>query len=231
MIFTTDKKMRDGFPQRELWMFKQKLKRRLHRTLLGNVLEGYRIKKAYGRWLRNGKSITVAYAVKQHTVKQFAKKYGIRVFIEVGTYLGDMAAAVCNDFDRIYSIELSEDLFNRAAKKFAGYKHIAILHGDSFQVMPEILRRIEVPCLFWLNGHYSLGNSATWNKEGIMMEELKQIIAHPIKNHVILIDEANLFAGKNDFPTLEFMRTFVESRTPYYGFYTQNDIIRIYKKP
>jgi hypothetical protein len=209
-------------------MFKQKLEHRLHRSLFGNVLEGYRIKKTYERWLRNGNPMPVAYAVKQHTVKNFAQKYGTRVFIEVGTYLGDMVAAVCNDFERIYSIELSEDLFSRAAKKFAGYKHITILHGDSFQVLPEILRHIDVPCLFWLDGHYSIGNAAIGNNEGSIMEELRQICAHPIKNHVILIDEANLFAGKNDFPTLEFMWTFVESRLPDCEFDAQNDIIRIY---
>jgi hypothetical protein len=211
-------------------MLKQKLKDRIHHTLIGNVLEGFRIKKTYERWLRKGKPALVPHAVKQFAVKTFAKKYGIRVFIETGTYLGDMVAAVNHDFDRIYSIELSEDLFNQAAKKFAGYNHIAIVHGDSFQVMPEILRHIDIPCLFWLDGHYSSGNTEKEKKEASIMEELKQICAHPIKNHVILIDDARLFTGKNDYPTLECLRTFVESRLLYHEFDTQNDIIRIYKK-
>jgi hypothetical protein len=211
-------------------MFKQKLKHRFHRTLIGNVFEGYGIKKTYERWLSKDKLVPVSFAKKQLVVKTFAQKYGIRVFVETGTYLGDMVAAVSNDFDRIYSIELSEDLFKQAAKKFAEYKHITIVHGNSFQVMPEILRHIDVPCLFWLDGHYSSGNSAKEKKEASLMKELKQICAHPVKNHVILINDAHLFTGKNDYPTLKFLRTFVESRLHYYEFDAQNDIIRIYKK-
>ncbi len=211
-------------------MFKKKLKHRFHRSLIGNVLEGYRIKQTYERWLEKNKPATVPHAMKPLAVKTFAQKYGVRVFIETGTFLGDMVAAVTSDFDRIYSIELSEELFNRAAKKFAGYNHVTILHGDSFQVMPGILRQINVSCLFWLDSHYSSENAEKERGEATILMELKQICAHLIKNHVILIDDAHLFTGKNDSPTIEFLKTFVKSVFPYYEFDIQNDIIRIYKK-
>ena len=211
-------------------MIKQKLKERFHRALIGNILEGYSIKKSHRRWLRKGKPAPVPHDVKQMAVKTFAQKYAIRVFIETGTYLGDMVAAVNNDFDRIYSIELSEDLFDRAVKQFAGYNHVTILHGDSFQVLPEILRHIDAPCLFWLGGHYSSGNTEKQKREAAVLEELKLIFNHPIKNHATLIDDAHLFAGKNDSPTLEFLRTCVETRFSYYKFDVRNDIIRVYKK-
>jgi hypothetical protein len=210
--------------------FKHKLKHRFHRSLIGNVLEGCRIKQTYAGWPGKHKAKTDPNAIKQLTVKTLAQKYGIRVFIETGTFLGDMVAAVTSDFDRIYSIELSEDLFNRAVKKFAGYNHVTILQGDSFQVLPEILRHIDAPCLFWLGGHYSSGNTEKEKREAAILEELKQVFNHPIKNHVILIDDAHLFAGKNDSPTLEFLRTCVETRLSYYKFDVRNDIIRIYKK-
>jgi hypothetical protein len=211
-------------------MFKKKLKHRFHRSLIGNVLEGYRIKQTYERWLEKNKPATVPHAMKPLAVKTFAQKYGVRVFIETGTFLGDMVAAVTSDFDRIYSIELSEDLFNQVAKKFAGYNHITILHGDSFQVLPGILRQINVPCLFWLDGHYSSENAEKGRGKSSIILELKQIYAHPIKNHVILIDDARLFTGKNDYPTIEFLKAFVKSVLPYYEFDIHNDIIRIYKK-
>lgn len=210
-------------------MFKKRLKDRFHRTLIGNILEGYRIKNAHHRWISDGKPAPVPHAVKQMTVKTFAQKYAIRFFIETGTYLGDMVAAVSNDFDKIYSIELSEDLFKRAAKRFEGYKHINIVHGDSALVMPKILRSINVPCLFWLDGHYSAGVTAKGEKETPIWEELQHICDHPIKNHVILIDDASLFVGKNDYPTLESLQKFVESRFPGYMFEVRDDMIQIYK--
>ena len=211
-------------------MFKQKLKHRFHRTLIGNVLEGYRIKQTYERWLGKDELATVSHATKQLAVKNLAQKYGIRVFIETSTFLGDMVGAVTSYFDRIYSIELSEDLFNQAVKKFAAYNHVTILHGDSFNVMPEILRHIDVPCLFWLDGHYSSGDNEKEKREATILKELKQICAHTIKNHVILIDDAHLFTGRNEYPTLEFLRNCVGSRLPCYEFDVRNDIIRIYKK-
>lgn len=210
-------------------MLKKKLKDRFHRTLIGNILDGYRIRKAYRQWLIKGRLAPVPHDVKQLVVKTFAQKKGIRVFIKTGTYFGDMVAAVNNDFDRIYSIELSEDLFKQALKRFAGYKHITIVHGDSAKVMPEILRHIDVPCLFWLDGNYSAGITAKGDKETPIWEELEHICDHPIKKHVILIDDASLFVGKNDYPTLESLQRFVESRFPGYTFEVRDDMIRIYK--
>ena len=37
-------------------------------------------------------------------------------------------------FDRIYSIELSEDLYQKAKKRFRGVKHINLIYGDSAHV-------------------------------------------------------------------------------------------------
>ena len=210
-------------------MIKQKLKERFHRALIGNILEGYSIKKSHRRWLRKGKPAPVPHDVKQMAVKTFAQKYAIRVFIETGTYLGDMVAAVNNDFDRIYSIELNEDLFKQAVKRFAGYKHITIVHGDSSQVMPEILRPINIPCLFWLDSHYSAGINAREEKETPIWKEMRYICEHPINNHVILIDDASLFIGKNDYPEIGSLQRFVNNRFPGYISDVHDDIIRIYK--
>ncbi len=211
-------------------MFKQKLKKRFHCTLIGNILEGFRIKQTYAQWLGRDKPEMIPHLVKQLAVKNLAKKCGIRVFIETGTFLGDMVAAVTNDFERIYSMEFSEDLFNRAAKKFEGHHHVTILHGESSQIMPDLLRHIDVPCLFWLDGHYSSGDSEKGKREATILKELKQIFNHPIKNHVILIDDAHLITEKNDSPTLKFLRNCAERGLSDHEFDVRNDIIRIYKK-
>ena len=85
------------------------------------------------------------------------------------------------------------------------------------------------PCLFWLDGHYSAGITAKGEKETPIWEELEHICDHPIKNHVILIDDASLFVGKNDYPNLDSLQKFVESRFPDNIFEVRDDMIRIYK--
>jgi hypothetical protein len=210
-------------------MFKQILKDRIHRTLIGNMLEGYRIEKAYRRWLDKNKPGMISHTAKQLAVKTFAQNFGIRFFIETGTYLGEMVEAVRDDFDRIYSIELSEDLFKRAERKFAGWNHITILHGDSALVLAEILRHIDAPCLFWLDGHYSAGIIEREEKETPFWKEMRYISEHPVNNHVILIDDASLFVGNKDYPSIESIQSFINARLPGYIFNVQDDIIRIYK--
>ena len=46
-------------------------------------------------------------------------------------------------------------------------------------------------------------------------------------NHVILIDDARLFNGKNDYPTLNALRTYINQKKPNYVFQVNYDIIRI----
>jgi len=79
-------------------------------------------------------------------------------------------------------VELSTELYERAKRKFSRYKHISIFKGDSSKVLPEILSQIEEPCLFWLDGHYSKGITATGEKETPILEELKHIFNHPIED-------------------------------------------------
>jgi hypothetical protein len=211
-------------------MFVQKLKNLFKHTVCYDALKNYRNRKAYRQWLKKGKPDPVPHIAKQMVVKTCAAKNGIRVFIETGTYLGEMVYAVKDTFDKIYSIELSNELCERARRKFIGCKHITIINGDSAEVLPEILLHVKEPCLFWLDGHYSGGNTAKGEKETPVMEELKQICDHPVKNHVILIDDARLFTGNNDYPTIESLRIFIEARLLHYEFNVQDDIIRIYRK-
>ena len=53
---------------------------------------------------------------------------------------------------------------------------------------------------------------------------------HPVKNHVILIDDARLFNGTNGYPTLGEVKEAAETTRPDFSFYVEQDIIRIHKK-
>jgi hypothetical protein len=202
----------------------------IHSNFLYRIIKNIRYKKKYRKWTLSGKPIPPPHMLKQITVKTYAVQFGIDIFVETGTYLGEMVGAVKYSFKRIYSIELSHELYENAREKFSKHKHISIVNGDSAEVLPEILMHVKEPCLFWLDGHYSGGNTAKGEKETPIMEELKRICDHPVKNHVILIDDAREFTGENDYPTIESLRNFVGARLPYYEFDVKDDIIRIYKK-
>lgn len=194
------------------------------------IIKNFWDKKKYRKWALSGKLIPPPHIVKQITVKTYASQFGIDIFVETGTYLGEMIDAVKYNFKRIFSLELSQELYENAREKFSKHKHISIINGDSAQILPEILNHVREPCLFWLDGHYSGGNTAKGEKETPIMEELKQICAHPDQNHLILIDDAREFTGQNDYPTLDSLRTFIGTKLPNFEFDVEDDIIRIYKK-
>jgi hypothetical protein len=195
-----------------------------------NIIQDYRHRKAYRKWQQSDKLISTLHTMKQMAVKAYAAKYGANVFVETGTYLGEMLDAVKYSFKKLYSIELSPDLYERTAKKFARHKHITVLEGDSSTVLPEILNQIYEPCLFWLDAHYSEGITVRGDKETPILGELERIFSHPIEGHIILIDDARFFTGQNDYPALEELRELVLSRYPHFIFDVKDDIIRIHPK-
>jgi hypothetical protein len=165
--------------------------------------------------------------VKQRYVREYGSRFGIDVFVETGTYMGEMINAVKKDFKRIYSIELSHDLHQRAARWFDAYPHVRLIQGDSGAVIPDLAREIQEPCLFWLDAHYSGGPTARGDLDTPIAQELASILSRSFKD-VILIDDARHFIGLDDYPTLDTLKTQVEQTRPEYELYSNDDIIFIH---
>ncbi len=160
----------------------------------------------------------------------------VTIFIETGTYFGDTIEYFKNRFEQLYSIELSESLANKAIERFRTETHIKIIAGNSDDQIGKVLTNIASPCLFWLDGHYStefwVGKeyiiTAKGNKNTPIMKELKQIAKHGVREHIILIDDARFFIGKNDYPSLAKLKKFTRKNWPNHSFEVKNDIIRIF---
>lgn len=167
--------------------------------------------KALRDWHKRGKTPPTPHCIKQAIIKKIAYQYSIKTFIETGTYLGNMVDDVKTIFKKIYTIELDKNLYKRARNKFSKNPHVSIIFGDSATALPHILSRINKPVLFWLDAHYSKGITARAEKETPIIEEISAILNHPVKKHVILIDDADCFTGKNDYPTLKFLKSFIKS--------------------
>lgn len=193
-----------------------------------NIIKLIREKKILRDWDKRGRPVPPPDLVKQKTVKEYARKFSIDTLIETGTYLGDMVDAVKDTFGMIFSIELDEALYERAKKRFSKFDHISIVQGDSGEVLPVILADIKQPCLFWLDGHYSGGDTAKGSQETPILQELHYILTHDVEGHVILIDDARLFTGQNGYPTIGEIRALISKEHPDWRFEIEHDIIRIH---
>jgi hypothetical protein len=118
-------------------------------------------------------------------------EYKNRIFVETGTHMGDGIIKALNcGFEQIFSIELSENLFNKASEKFSNNPNVMLFLGDSAEILPNILKKINEPVTFWLDAHYSEdGISVLGNINSPLMLELEAIKNHHIKTHTILIDD------------------------------------------
>ena len=182
--------------------------------------------KQLAEWEKNGRPLPPPHIVKQLAIEEFRTKFHTEVLIETGTYLGDMVEAQRDRFQKIYSIELSEKLFRKAKKRFESFPHIKILQGDSGLVLNKLVPELEKPSLFWLDGHYSGGITAMGKKECPVPEELEAILKDPLL-HVILIDDARLFTGSNDYPAIDEIKLIISKSDKNYSLAVKDDIIRL----
>lgn len=150
----------------------------------------------------------------------------MRTLIETGTYYGEMVAAVKNDFDRIFSIEFDPELARRATRRFADDPRINILEGDSQKVLPELLKSISEPALFWLDaGYWGWVNLARDPQR--LSAEVEAALSCPVSGHVVLMDDARMLDGRDGAPTFDELRSRIAARFPDRRVELQHDIIRI----
>jgi hypothetical protein len=155
------------------------------------------------RWLRAGCTGAAPHAVKMMAVKAHILRFGLQEFVETGTYMGDTLAYVAATGIDCASIELSPQLHQAARRRFASARNVRLIEGDSGIRLPEMLADIRRPVLFWLDGHYSAGVTASAALHTPISAELQAILRHPVKGHVILIDDARCFDGSNDYPHID----------------------------
>jgi hypothetical protein len=118
---------------------------------------------------------------------------GLRRAVESGTYRGGGARLLAEIFEDVVTIELSEDLHHAAARELAGLRNVHALHGDSRAELRPLAAE-GAPTLYWLDGHWSGGNTAGVAHECPVLDELAAI-GGGHADDCVLIDDARLFAA------------------------------------
>ncbi len=118
-------------------------------------------------------------------------KKGIKVFVETGTYMGETTVWASEHFKKVYSIEAAESIYLKTKEKLKDYSNITLIFGESNKELGKI--PINEPALFWLDAHYSAGE--TFNGEVPLIEELKVINNLDIDSY-IFIDDSRFITAK-----------------------------------
>jgi len=182
-------------------------------------------------WILRGKPVRSPHLLKQMTVIEYGRRYQLRTLVETGTYYGEMVAPMSKHFDRIYSIELNPELAETTRRRYAGDPRITVLQGDSQVLVPQVVAQLDSPALFWLDAwYYGYGESKKTGDLARLLTELRAILSSPIKEHIILIDDARTFVGTKDKFTAAELCAWIEKEFPARKAEVARDIFRITRR-
>lgn len=209
---------------------KQKLKYKLSQLGLLPKLDFLRRLPEVSSWIAKGCTGIAPPPVKRLILSSYLRRFSIKQFVETGTHLGDTLAHIADDKAvKCTSIELADDYFSKATRRFASYPNVNLLHGDSELLLPVYVQELHEPVLFWLDGHYSGGTTGKGTADTPISIELAAILDSPIKNHIILIDDARCFTGANGYPCLDVLIKTVREQGNYDA-EVSTDVIRLTPK-
>lgn len=127
----------------------------------------------------------------------------------------------------VISIEVDAALHSKACerKRFAKDTNVRIVLGDCAKKMPEILADLQESAAFWLDGHYSGGITGKGEVEDPILISLNQIAAHPVRGHVIFVDDARTFDGREGRPDISEVFNCIKKVDSRYVIRVQSDIV------
>ena len=128
------------------------------------------------------------------------------------------------------TVEKSGVMFDIAKENLKGMSNITMLKGDTREHLKNILEEND-NIMFWLDAHWSGGDTYGEEDECPLIEELEIIFDYP-KNYVILIDDARLFLAPPPYPhnykNWQSIKDILESIPMNWEFIEYEDVIYLY---
>lgn len=157
----------------------------------------HRTKTQVWTWKEAGFAMPAPHYVKIQVLKRWG---GNGVWIETGTYYGDTASALAKFAHSVFTIEPSKKFYEFATDRLSSFSNIQVIYGTSEDCLPQILDEVirnnrNSDVSFWLDGHFSQGETFRGMKDTPILEELEIISQRldKIKQFTILIDDVRLF--------------------------------------
>jgi hypothetical protein len=132
-------------------------------------------------------------------ILELAKISKATTFIETGTYHGSSSRWAAQHFKSVVTMELSPALYQQHHEELRALGNVEPLRGDSKILLPQVISRLGgAPAVFWLDGHWSSGETAGEEDECPLLGELEALVQR--RGDIILIDDARLFLSTPPAP-------------------------------
>ena len=141
----------------------------------------------------------VNFGIPEHETRWLKEKINLTTVVEGGTYQGGTAKKLSKEFKNVYTIEKSDVMFEKAKQNIGSIQNITQLRGDTRDHLPSLVSQND-NILFWLDAHWSGGDTYGEQDECPLLQELEIIFSSSMKNYAILIDDARLFLAPPPLP-------------------------------
>ncbi len=153
-------------------------------------------------------------------------------FVETGTFLGESTEKASRCFPHVYTIELSEILYEKAKNRFEKNRNIYCYLGDSKNIFDLLLPQIPADAVFYLDGHASGGITAKGEQFTPIWEELSMIQKYNLTDSLIMIDDIRFFQDSSrpllaneGYPDLSVLLEKLRQINPDYQFAFIQDML------
>jgi hypothetical protein len=127
-------------------------------------------------------------------ILRLREEFGADTFVETGTFHGGTSRWASEHFAKVTTIEGARAIHEAAVEKHKGVPNIDFRFGRTVERLPEVVDGLRGPAVFWLDAHWSGGETAGVEQECPTLEEIAIIRRSPYE-HVILVDDARLFTS------------------------------------
>ena len=125
-------------------------------------------------------------------ILQLKDRFGLKSFVETGTYHGDTSAWAADYFQAVYTVEFFDPLYKQAVERFRESPNVHLIFGHSAEEVGNLVPKLDESAIFWLDSHWSGVNTYGEGDECPVLDELRAIVRSP-HEHFILIDDARFF--------------------------------------
>jgi hypothetical protein len=168
----------------------------------------------------------------QELITRVQEAFSVDLFIETGTLHGETAAWASGSFGTVVTVELSDVLYGQTTERYGDRDNIEFLHGSSQEMLPGVVECLDGSAIFWLDAHYSGGETAGESYECPLLEELSAI-GDADGEQFLFIDDARDFLSPpprphdpDDWPTFDqIILTIRDELGPEYYIVVVEDVI------
>lgn len=183
-------------------------------------------------------------ALSSSFLAEISSTFKSEIFIETGTCSGQTALNASQFFKHVHTVELSQVLYKECKKNVAIAQNVHLYCDQSPSFIKKVVPQCNGTIIFWLDAHYSGGNTVMSNENGndchaitAIREELATIAQSGVKDCVILIDDIRGFGSMINgieymgcwaYPTIQEIQGLGKKINPDFACALLGDILLMY---